>query len=363
MSSESKIQEIPGYTFYKNLDHSGCDIKFVGRKSIDELKEELEAYEYGMGFNTLGWIKHSINPDKLVKLYGSESEEDGIYIKDMSPLIQEKIKKLVSIKYDPDREAKTFDLTFTVTTCKRLDLFRRTMEILLINCSNLDMVREFICIDDNSTPEDRMAMVKEFPFFTYIMKTESEKGHPRSMNMLMNIVKTKYNMHFEDDWSCNKPFDLKQIMDHIIKKNLDILILRKICWSDTHVVDCIDGSGEPVWQYIYNGNHSLKPALNREYDENTYPDMLTKEYPDRQYTETQYWWWPGFTLNPSIINFELIKGVGPYKEDIMSELFEYDFALRCHYAGIKTSYINLNIEHIGTIVSSYTLNDLKRYYD
>jgi len=357
----TQAPSLPGYTFYKNLDHPSHDIKCVGRKSPQELKELLEKYEYGMGFNTLGWLKYSIDKTKLVPLYGSEYDDDGIYLKDMEPIVQDKINNLVKIKNDPDRIAKTYDITFTITTCKRLALFRRTMEILLINCSNFNLIREFICIDDNSTPEDREAMVREFPFFTFIMKTPSEKGHPKSMNMLMDVVKTKYNIHFEDDWCCNKPFDLKEIMDHIIKKEYNILILRKICWSDTTIVDTV--GNEPIWEYIYNSNHNLKPELNREYDEIMYPESLDENQDDKQYSGNKYWWWPGFTLNPSIINFEVIKNIGRYKEDIMTELFEYDFSLRCHNAGIRAYYVNLNIEHIGNIVSSYTLNDFKRYYE
>lgn len=361
-SSPQSIIQIPGYTFYRHKDHPSNDIKYVTQSTnLEELKEECEKYDYSMGFNTLGWIKYSIDTNNLVNLYGASKYEDGIYLRDMSSLIQSRIDKLVQIKNDPERDSKTYDLTFTITTCKRFNLFKKTMDMILINYANMDKIREFICVDDNSSASDREAMMEAYPFFTYIMKNESEKGHPKSMNIIMDSVKTKYNIHFEDDWSCNKPFDIKALMDSVIKNNFDILILRKICWEDTNIVGYI--KDEPVREYIYNGNHAYKPELNREYDEETYPDKLGSDNPDRMFAAHKYWWWPGFTLNPSIINFERIKQIGYYKQDILPELFEYDFALRCYYDGIKVYYINLNIEHTGTVISSYSLNDMKRYYD
>mgnify|MGYP000878472950 CR=1 FL=1 len=357
---DMNIIQIPGYTFYRHLDYSGNDIKKVNMLDLSKLKDECEKYDYCMGFNTLGWIKHSIDISKLVPLYGASKYEDGIYIRDMNSIIRNKIDKLNQLKHDPERLNKTYDITFSITTCKRLDLFIKTMNMLLVNCVNIDIIREFVCIDDNSSSEDREVMIKIFPFFTFVMKTESEKGHQKSMNKWIDIVKTKYNMHFEDDWCCNKYFDLKLILDHMIDVNFDILILRKICWSDTNIVGYI--GDEPIWEYIYNGNHKYKPELNKEYDEEIYPDKLDSNNSDRIFGKEKYWWWPGFTLNPSIINFEKVKEIGYFNENIMTELFEYDYALRCHYAGIKANYINLNIEHTG-IVSSYTLNDMKRYYD
>lgn len=355
------ITQIPGYTFYRYLDCPGNDIGRFDQNDLSVLQAECEKYDYCMGFNTLGWIKYSVDASKLRPLYGAINYNDGIYVRNMEAIIQSRITKLISIKNDPDKINKTYDITFTITTCKRLDLFKRTIDTLLINYSNFDIIREFICIDDNSSTKDREEMIKRYPFFTFIMKTESQKGHQKSMNMLYDVIKTKYNIHFEDDWYCNKPFDFQMILNYVIKNNLNILILRKICWADTKIKDYINE--EPVREYVYNGNHYLKPELNIEYDEETYPEKLNPSYQDRVFPPTDHWWWPGFSLNPSIINFKLIKTIGYFREDIPTELFEYDFALRCFYADIKTYYLNLNIEHIGTIVSSYTLNDMKRYYD
>ena len=80
--------------------------------------------------------------------------------------------------------------------------------------------------------------------------------------------------------------------------------------------------------------------------------------------KNKYWWWPGFSLNPSLFNLKKIRNeIGYFREDIMQELFEYDYANRCYVNNINVNYIDLNIEHIGWEISSYSLNDMRRYYD
>jgi hypothetical protein len=92
-------------------------------------------------------------------------------------------------------------ITITTTTCKRLDLFIQTVNSFLECCTDIcDYVYEWIVIDDNSTEEDREFMKKSYPFITYIYKTPDQKGHARSMNMLLDAIKTPYVVNLEDDW-------------------------------------------------------------------------------------------------------------------------------------------------------------------
>ena len=43
-------------------------------------------------------------------------------------------------------------------------------------------------------------MMERNPTFKFIFKTNDEKGHAQSMNILMDHVSTKYFVYIEDDW-------------------------------------------------------------------------------------------------------------------------------------------------------------------
>lgn len=356
VSNKRKTHSIPGYIFHEELDSFGNDISHYPSASIDEIHKMCES-KSGIAFNTLGWIKSSVGD--LVNLYGQgegvkDGFKDGIYIKDVSSIID--------LLNNPPSSRTLSNLTFTITTCKRLDRFIDTMTNLLLHIRDPEIIDEWILIDDNSSEEDREYMKLHYPFFTFIFKTPDQKGHANSLNMLWNVIKTDYVIHFEDDWKCNEIFSIKEYLD-FVKETDYHLLLRKICWADHEYIK--DIGGKKVFKYMYNKNHNIKPTINRLYDNicisNDSAD--NNDGDDDSFTD-KYWWWPnGFSLNVSIFNFKRVKElVGYFKPQIKQELFEYDFAVRANQKHIKMAYVDLNINHTG-VVSSYKLNDMKRSYD
>ena len=91
-------------------------------------------------------------------------------------------------------------VSFSVTTCKRFNLFEKTMNSFLNCCLDVHLIDFWLCVDDNSSEEDRNKMKKLYPFFTFYFKTREEKGHPRSMNIIRDTVKTPFLIHSEDDF-------------------------------------------------------------------------------------------------------------------------------------------------------------------
>ncbi len=356
-SEQSNVREYEGYKFFRGMDSHGNDVGYHENKSIEELIKIVDEDERCVAFNTLGWIKHKVIPD-MVTLYGARSLDDGLYVRldrwdeyNRERIITENKRKIM----ERDR-GETESLTFSVTTCKRWSHFKRTMDNLLFKCQDLDIIDQWLCVDDNSSEEDRHKMEEEYPFFEFIFKTPEDKGHPRSMNIILNNVNTDYLIHFEDDWDCTEQFSLRPFLDHVANDETDqiIFVPRGRMNDDFEVEDEIGDF--KVYAYEYNHNHGSKPKLNIEYDEehgNPVSNMRTD----------LKWWWPGWSLNPSVMNFSKIKGAGKlFSEELRLELFEYDFSHRCREAGINISMTDLKLVHTGDI-SSYALNDTKRYYD
>lgn len=73
-------------------------------------------------------------------------------------------------------KTKDFPLiTLTITSCKRLDLFVKTINSFMQCCKDIHLIDEWFCVDDNSSIEDRLRMQELYPFINFYFKTLEEK--------------------------------------------------------------------------------------------------------------------------------------------------------------------------------------------
>lgn len=341
-----EIVLIDNFRFYSRYDVYGYDVGHYDMP-INLLVDIVNTNHINMGFNTLGYVKYNNKPPRdMIKLNNAKIC-DGYYAKKYDVNIKQQIKKIC------DGACDGYNITFTVTTCKRLDLFIHTMDNLLIKCNDIYKINKWICVDDNSSEEDRLIMKNRYPFFNFVWKDITQKGHAKSMNMIWDMVDTEYILHFEDDWFCNNHFTLKNLFDVVVGSDIKHLCLKKIGRGihDLHYKN-------DIWKYVYNKNHVTKPILNKYYD------IVFTNHNEVINNDVNYgWWWPGFTLNPSIINIKYMReNIGKFDENIRQELFEYDYAAKCFGNNVDVYYVNNDIGHIGE-VSSYLLNNMNRYYD
>lgn len=122
----------------------------------------------------------------------------------LDPSITDKLSKL------ENKAASKNCIALLVTTCKRLDLFLRTMmalEVALSITESSGWSRWFcqlLIVDDNSSPEDRSIMTQRFPTFEFVFKTKEQRGHARSMQLGLARVTSRHLLYLEDDWFADK---------------------------------------------------------------------------------------------------------------------------------------------------------------
>lgn len=254
--------------------------------------------------------------------------------------------------YLPTSNKRNPVVTVTITSCKRLPLFLRTVESFIRCCVDKHLIKEFICIDDNSSDEDRTIMMNTFPFFRYIFKGPEDRGHAKSMQMLVKEVKTPYMLHLEDDWLF---FDRVSISDMIeimrneetvkqvaINKNYNVIPEKRIIGGD---------------ERFTAGN--LRYFLH----EQCTTDQERRDFDKKHGFGPSCNYWPHFTLQPSLIDTTIFSEI-PFEQ---VPHFEMAFANKFVEHGFKTAFVQgVTTRHIGKNLgedglNAYELNNVRQF--
>ena len=67
------------YIYLQNKDHYGNDINYIGKKDIDDLIFNAELFDSCIAFNTLGYLKDTVDLNKLIEL-NTGNPNDGLFI-------------------------------------------------------------------------------------------------------------------------------------------------------------------------------------------------------------------------------------------------------------------------------------------
>jgi len=273
-----------------------------------------------------------------------------LFEKNMTSLISYPSKNIIekiNIKEKP-----TVFLSFT--TCKRLDLFEKTVNSILSQWKDYDLIDYWFCVDDNSSQEDRLKMSQLYPWINYYNKTKEEKGHRESMNIIWNKLKQlkpKYWIHMEDDFLFHyKTNYIQKAIEGI--KQLDNYNVKQILFNVNY--------GETIDNYNIRGDEKI----------NNSEDYSIHIHKQGTYNYINCHYWPHYSFRPSLIDVETILNLGNF--DSNNQFFEMDYANRWNNAGYKSAFFNkITCRHIGRLtsergdknqVNAYQLNDESQFY-
>jgi GR25 family glycosyltransferase involved in LPS biosynthesis len=237
------------------------------------------------------------------------------------------------------------DIILTITSCKRFELFEKTINSFINNCKDINKVTYFFCVDDNSSQEDRERMMKMYPFFHFYFKNIEEKGHRQSMNIIwnkLNELKPKFYLHLEDDWlfinKCN-----------YIKESISFL----------ERFEC-----EKIHQILFNKNYAevindYNLVGGKIIDKNNKFKLHIKDEAILSGLNCAYW--PHFSFRPSVIRTSAVLALGNF--DSPNTFFERDYADKYFNAGYMSAFFNeVNSIHIGKL-SYKSQTDKKNAYE
>ena len=245
----------------------------------------------------------------------------------VTPAMLTSMKRITQQSYVRGQQGN--DKIMITFTCKRLELFKQTMNSILLHWKDLDAITLWFCVDDNSDTKDREMMVHLYPWIHYYMKTPAEKGHCNSMNIIwnkMNTVKPKYWIHMEDDFLFYHPM-------YYIRPFLPIL----------------ESNAHNIKQIVYNRNYAetIQDYETEGHIVTELPHIVLHDHHNESKPYRNCHYWPHYTFRPSICLVEPILQLGPF-----SSSFEREFAERWISAHYKTAFYNrITHKHIGRLTS------------
>ena len=126
-------------------------------------------------------------------------------------------------------------VTLSITSCKRLHLFEKTVKCSYDNCEDNSSTSHVYYFDDSSSDEDRLKMETILRFLfppahlhNYRFSSESFPGKKRAMIEWLNAMKSEnfFNFNLEYDWLFDSKFSLSELRKFLETKGEVISFVR-----------------------------------------------------------------------------------------------------------------------------------------
>ncbi len=217
-------------------------------------------------------------------------------------------------------------ITFTITSCKRLHLFEMTMNSFINCCEDLHLINRWICIDDNSSEQDRQKMTELYPFFEFYFKTPEEKGHANSLNILQDMVNTPFVFHMEDDWKFVLPHNY---ITHALTV-LEVSPKYGQCLFNKNYGEIIDDLN-------IAGGEMCSTLTGRRYIKHEYcsTQQDVKAFAQKYDESKNCAYWPHFSLRPCLLRTKIWKECGKFNTE---GHFEMEYAYRYVSSGFVSVF-------------------------
>ena len=250
------------------------------------------------------------------------------------------VARLTAQRAAADTDCK--EITLTITSCRRFDLFTQSVNSFLNCCLDLERIGRWICVDDGSSDADREQMQTRYAFFEFIHKSRDSKGHALSMNQILAQITTPYWLHLEDDWLFFAP---EPYVEQAMAIFDDDPAIGQVLFNRNYAerLSCQD---------IVGGSVRFTERERQRYRVHEYYEPGTESYDThiKQLVAGQRSnaWWPHYSLRPSLLRMSALRKVGEYRRE--SKNFERDFASRYTEAGFCSVFLDaINALHIGRL--------------
>jgi len=190
-----------------------------------------------------------------------------------------------------------------------------------------------------------------------VFKTEENKGHSKSMNIIHDMVKTPYLFHLEDDWTFFSKHPFISNCLNVIRDNPKIgQCLINYNYSETEEQDITGG-------LLMINNLGENFVMHKHANPGT-PEYNTLVKDLKQNCV----YWPHFSFRPSLLKTAVMREIGQFNEN--APHFELEYAKRYTESGYSSAFLNrifcvhtgkLTSESQSTKKNAYALNGVSQF--
>ena len=278
--------------------------------------EETEE-EYQVIKNRIGWTTVSESHFKNLDRYLEDLQ--------LVPFMYEDFKQVLWGSFVKKKE---YDVTLSITTSNRIDLFRQTVSSFNNNCIDCHIIKKIFHFDDSSNIDDLVEMHNTFKTLfpnatiikSYFHKNSftTNKRHCSIMNEWIKQLKDQsdYNFHLEDDWLFNKKFSIVELIDFVKYKDEISYVGVSQFLRDfpKEITPIIDGK---FWKWYYDPS--------KEILSNLFLDTKSMEIENVDGYWCYYINWPYFGFRPGLWDVKKLKSID-YIDCEKESHFELEFS-------------------------------------
>jgi hypothetical protein len=314
---------------------------------------EHDPLEYHAISESIGWLTNSESFFRNLERYLPELN-----------LIPYKYEEFKDVLWGSFTKKSNEIIALSITTSRRLPLFKTTIETLSRNCKDKHLIKYFLHFDDSSSNGDRDEMEsiirKKFPLariynFRFGADTISDKKrHREIMGKWKSEVEDMcdFVFHTEDDWRFDKEFYLSEIIS-FIKRKEDVAYVGVSQEIRDFPEDMKPKTDGIFWEWYFDKEKEILSNLFLD------SKIMAKS------GDPGFWCyyinWPYFGFRPGVWDTKRLSEFDwsrIYTDN--DSHFELDFAKGLSEKYVSYSMMDSVCEHIGTEESAYDINNSSR---
>jgi hypothetical protein len=241
------------------------------------------------------------------------------------------------------------DVTVTIVARGDLGALARTLNSLLQCVEDLERVARWVCLTGPIDPAEARALIASYPFLELVRDEASSTAIAPSLNRLLVLVHTPFWLHLEPGWEL---FARGRHLDRAERILVSDPAIAQVAFNRSYAVALEERT-------LAGGEVRTADDLRFRLHEYVVPqgpawEQVLADLGPGARTNRH---WPHFTVQPSLMDVELLRAVGPF---VATGDSEHEFGERYTALGLRTAFFDevTSLRRVPSIAAPVLLTSL-----